>query len=64
MTFEIWNKLSLPLNAIFVGKLDGKKLRAFNNEGTQVICGKVSVGWRVEEDEGEEEEELEAMKVY
>jgi len=44
LTFEIWNKLSLPLNAIFVGKLDGKKLRAFNNEGTQVICGKVSVG--------------------
>ena len=41
-----------------------KKLWAFNSEGTQVIYVKVSVGWKVEEDEGEEEEELEAMKVY
>lgn len=41
-----------------------KKLLAFNSEGTQVICGKVSVGWRVEEDEREEKEELEAMRVY
>ena len=37
-----------------------KKLRAFNSEGTQVIYVKVSIGWKVEE----EEEELEAMKVY